>query len=199
MKYVVYERSYKNGYFYYISEAEVDKGAGDFPRNVLDALNINNAILGLTTTYLNPGVLVGYLLDDYDSEVYVFEEDDVPSYITENLDCPQKILLYKIDADELTSIGHCGSIDEAHQIKVVVHNTLTALDMNNKIKCFYIPVDNTKSCRLVEVFNLMAPDDIKITNVMHFKKLSDAENKKAELEYEVSKYPGTNVNSYFII
>lgn len=75
MKYVVYERSYKNGYFYYVSEAEVDKGAGDFPRNVLDALNINNAILGPTTTYLNPGVFVGYLLDGYDSEVYVFEED----------------------------------------------------------------------------------------------------------------------------
>lgn len=199
MKYMVYERSYKNGYFYFLSEAEVNKGEGDFPRNVLDALNINNAILGPTTTYLNLGTVVGYILDEYDSEIYVFEEDDVPSYITENLDCPQKILLYKIDANELTSIGHCGSIDEAHQIKVVVHNTLTALDMNNKIKCFYIPVDNTKSCRLVEVFNLMAPDDIKITNVMHFKKLSDAENKKAELEYEVSKYPGTDVSSYFII
>lgn len=95
MKYVVYERSYKNGYFYFLSEAEVNKGEGDFPRNVLDALNINNAILGPTTTYLNPGTVVGYLLDNYDSEIYVFEEDDVPSYITENLDCPQKFFFIK--------------------------------------------------------------------------------------------------------
>lgn len=90
MKYVVYERSYENGYFYYVSEAEVDKGAGDFPRNVLDAIGIRNHIIGPVTTSLNPGVLVGYLLDGYDKEVYVFKENDVPGYVIENLDGLQK-------------------------------------------------------------------------------------------------------------
>ena len=31
MKYVVYERSYKNGKFYYIGETEVNKGGGRLP------------------------------------------------------------------------------------------------------------------------------------------------------------------------
>lgn len=44
MKYVVYECSYKNGKFYYLSEAELDKGEDDFPRNVLDSIGINNVI-----------------------------------------------------------------------------------------------------------------------------------------------------------
>ena len=67
------------------------------------------------------------------------------------------------------------------------------------MKCFYIHVDNKKPFRLVEVFNLMAPNEIKVTNVMHFDNLRDAKNKKAEIEYETSKYPGTDVNSYFVI
>lgn len=45
----------------------------------------------------------------------------------------------------------------------------------------------------------MAPNEIKITNVMHFDNLRDAENKKAELEYETNKYPGTDVSSYFVL
>lgn len=199
MKYVVYERSYENGYFYYVSEAEVDKNASDFPRNVLDTIGIRNHIIGPVTTSLNPGILVGYLLDGYDKEVYVFEEDDVPGYVTENLDSPQKILLYKVDTDELTSIGHCGSFDVAQQIKTVVDTTFNALNIKEKMKCFYIHVDNKKPFRLVEVFNLMAPNEIKVTNVMHFDNLRDAKNKKAEIEYETSKYPGTDVNSYFVI
>ena len=93
MKYVVYEYDNNSGYFYYVGEAEVDKGAGDFPRNVLDAIGIRNHIIGPITTSLNPGVIVGYLLDGYDKEVYVFEENDVPGHVIENLDCPQKILL----------------------------------------------------------------------------------------------------------
>lgn len=199
MKYVVYERSYENGYFYYVGEAEVDKGAGDFPRNVLDAISIRNHIIGPITTSLNPGVLIGYLLDGYDKEVYVFEKDDVPGYVTENLDGPQKILLYKVDTDELTSIGHCNSFDVAQQIKAVVDTVLNALNIKEQMKCFYIPVDNKKPFRLVEVFNLMAPNEIKIINVTHFDNLRDAENKKAELEYEHSKYNGTDVSSYFIL
>ena len=199
MKYVVYERSYKNGKFYYIGETEVNKGESDFPRNVLDSFGINNVILNTITIDLNPGTLVGYLLDDYDGEIYIFEEDEVPSHVIENLDGPQKILLYKVDTDELTSIGHCGSFDIAQQIKTVVNTTFNALNIKEKMKCFYIPVDNKKPFRLVEVFNLMAPNEIKITNVMHFNNLRDAENKKAELEYETSKYPGTDVNSYFVI
>ena len=199
MKYVVYERSYENGYFYFLAEVEMSKGEGDFPRNVLNVLGINNHIIGPVTTSLNPGVLVGYILNGYDKEVYVFEEDNVPGYVTENLDGPQKILLYKVNNDELTSIGHCGSFDVAQQIKTVVNTTLNALNMKKQMKCFHIPVDNKKPFRLVEIFNLMSPDEIKITNIMHFDNLRDAENKKAELEYEVSKYPGTDVNSYFII
>lgn len=199
MKYVVYERSYENGYFYFLAEVEMNKGEGDFPRNVLNVLGISNRIVCPVTTSLNPGVLVGYLLDGYDKEVYVFEKDDVPGYVTENLDGPQKILLYKVDTDELTSIGHCGSFDVAQQIKAVVNTTFNALNMKEKMKCFYIPVDNKKPFRLVEVFNLMASSEIKITNVMHFDNLLDAENKKAEIEYECSKYNGTDVSSYFII
>lgn len=199
MKYVVYECSYKNGKFYYIGETEVNKGEGDFPRNVLDSIGIDNIILNTIIIDLNPGTLVGYLLDDYDGEIYIFEEDEVPRYVIENLDGPQKILLYKVDTDELTSIGHCGSFDVAQQIKTVVDTTFNALNIKEKMKCFYIPVDNKKPFRLIEVFNLMAPNEIKITNVMHFDNLRDAENKKAELEYETSKYPGTDVNSYFVI
>lgn len=199
MKYVVYERSYENGYFYYVSEAEVDKGAGDFSRNVLNTIGISNHIIGPVTTSLNPGVLVGYLLDGYDKEVYVFEKDDVPGYVTENLDGPQKILLYKVDTDELTSVGYCASIDEAEQILIVLHNTFDKLGINNQIKCFCIPVDHGKPYRLVEVFNLMAPDEIKVTNVIHYDNVEDALNEKARIEYETSKYPGTDVNSYFVI
>ena len=199
MKYVVYERSYENGYFYFLAEVEMSKGEGDFPRNVLNVLGINNRIVCPVTTSLNPGVIVGYLLDGYDKEVYIFEKGDVPGYVTENLDGPQKILLYKVNTDELTSIGHCGSFDVAQQIKTVVNTTLNALNMKKQMKCFHIPVDNKKPFRLVEIFNLMSPDEIKITNVMHFDNLLDAENKKAELEYETSKYPGTDVNSYFVI
>lgn len=199
MKYVVYERSYENCYFYFLAEVEMNKGEGDFPRNVLNVLGINNHIIGPSTTSLNPGVLVGYLLDGYDKEVYIFEEDDVPGYITENLDGPQSILLYKIDTDELVSIGHCTSRFEAEQIMTVVYNTLEVLDIKKQIKLYYIPFNHTKPYRLVEVFNLMAPEEIKITNVTHFDDIRDAENKKAELEYETSKYDGTDVNSYFVI
>ena len=199
MKYVVYECSYKNGRFYYIGETEVNKGEGDFPRNVLDSIGINNIILNTITIDLNPGTLVGYLLDDYDDEIYIFEEDEVPGYVIENLDGPRTIHLYKVDTDELISVGHCASIDETEQILTVLHNTFEKLGMNNQIKCLCIPIDHSKPYRLIEVFNLMAPDDIKVTNVMHFDNLRDAENKKAELEYETSKYPGTDVNSYFVI
>lgn len=199
MKYLVYECSYKNGKFYYIGETEVNKGEGDFPRNILDAIGINNIILNTITIDLNPGTLVGYLLDDYDGEIYIFEEDEVPGYVIENLDGPRTIHLYKVDTDELISVGYCASIDKAEQILTILYNTLDKLGMNNQIKCFCIPVDHSKQYRLVEVFNLMAPDDIKITNVIHYDKLDDAENKKAELEYETSKYPGTDVNSYFVI
>lgn len=199
MKYVVYECSYKNGKFYYIGETEVNKREGDFPRNVLDSIGINNIILNTITIDLNPGTLVGYLLDNYDSEIYIFEENEVPGYVIENLDGPRTIHLYKVDTDELISVGYCASIDEAERILVVLHNTLDKLDMSNQIKCLCIPVDNSKPYRLVEVFNLMAPDDIKITNVIHYDKLDDALNEKAKIEYETSKYPGTDVNSYFVI
>lgn len=199
MKYVVYERSYENGYFYYVDEVEVDKGAGDFPRNVLSVLGINNRIVYPVATSLNPGTLIGYVLDNYDKEIYVFEKDDVPGYVIENLDGPQKILLYKVDTNELTSIGHCISRFEAEQIMTVVYNTLEVLDIKKQIKLYYIPVNNTKPYRLVEVFTLMSPENIKITNVMHFDNIRDAENKKAEIEYECSKYDGTDVSSYFIL
>lgn len=199
MKYLIYECSYKNGKFYYIGEAEVDKGAGDFPRNVLDSIGINNIILNTITIDLNPGTLVGYLLDDYDGEIYIFEENEVPGYVTENLDGPRTIHLYKINTDELISVGYCASIDETEQILVILHNTFDKLGMDKQIKCLCVPIDHSKPYRLIEVFNLMAPNEIKITNVMHFNNLRDAENKKAELEYEVSKYPGTDVNSYFVI
>lgn len=199
MKYVVYECSYKNGKFYYLSEAEVDKGEDDFPRNVLDSVGINNVILNTITIDLNPGTLVGYLLDDYDGEIYIFEEDEVPNYVIENLDGPRTIHLYKVDTDELISVGYCASIDETEQILTILHNTFDKLGMNNQIKCFCIPVDHSKPYRLVEVFNLMAPDEIKVTNIIHYDNIKDAENKKAELEYETSKYPGTDVNSYFVI
>lgn len=199
MKYLVYECSYKNGKFYYIGETEVNKREGDFPRNVLDSIGINNIILNTITIDLNPGTLVGYLLDDYDGEIYIFEEDEVPGYVIENLDGPRTIHLYKVDTDELISVGYCASIDEAEQILVILHNTFDKLGMDKQIKCLCVPVDHSKPYRLVEIFNLMAPDDIKVTNVMHFDNLHDAENKKAELEYEVSKYPGTDVNNYFVI
>lgn len=199
MKYVVYECSYKNGKFYYIGETEVNKREGDFPRNVLDSIGINNIILNTITIDLNPGTLVGYLLDDYDGEIYIFEENEVPSYVIENLDGPRTIHLYKVDTDELISVGYCASIDKAEQILVILHNTFDKLGMDKQIKCLCVPIDHSKPYRLIEVFNLMAPDEIKITNVMHFDNLRDAENKKAELEYEVSKYPGTDVNSYFVI
>ena len=199
MKYVIYECSYKNGKFYYIGETEVNKGEGDFPHNVLDSIGINNIILNTITIDLNPGTLVGYLLDDYDGEIYIFEEDEVPGYVIENLDGPRTIHLYKVDTDELISVGHCAFIDETEQILTVLHNTFDKLGMNNQIKCLCVPIDHSKPYRLIEVFNLMAPDDIKVTNVMHFDNLRDAENKKAELAYETSKYPGTDVNSYFVI
>lgn len=54
MKYLVYECSYKNGKFYYIGETEVNKREGDFPRNVLDSIGINNIILNTITIDLNP-------------------------------------------------------------------------------------------------------------------------------------------------
>lgn len=148
---------------------------------------------------MNPGTLVGYILDNYDGEIYIFEENEVPGYVTENLDGPRTIHLYKIDANELISVGYCASIDEAEQILVVLHNTFDKLGMDKQIKCFCVPVDHSKPYRLVEVFNLMAPDDIKVTNVIHYDKLDDALNEKARIEYETSKYPGTNVNSYFVI
>lgn len=199
MKYLIYECSYKNGKFYYVSETEVDKGEGDFPRNILNSIGINNIILNTITINLNPGTLVGYILDNYDGEIYIFEENEVPGYVTENLDGPRTIHLYKIDANELISVGYCASIDEAEQILVVLHNTFDKLGMDKQIKCFCVPVDHSKPYRLVEVFNLMAPDDIKVTNVIHYDKLDDALNEKARIEYETSKYPGTNVNSYFVI
>lgn len=199
MKYLVYECSYKNGKFYYIGETEVNKREGDFPRNVLDSIGINNIILNTITIGLNPGTLMGYLLDDYDGEIYIFEEDEVPGYVIENLDGPRTIHLYKVDTDELISVGYCASINEAEQILTILHNTLDKLCMSNQIKCFHIPVDHSKPYRLIEVFNLMAPDDIKITNVIHYDKLNDALNEKAKIEYETSKYPGTDVNSYFVI
>lgn len=199
MKYLIYECSYKNGRFYYLSEAEVDKGEDDFPRNVLDSIGINNVILNTITVDLNPGTLVGYLLDDYDGEIYIFEEDEVPSYVIENLDSPRTIHLYKIDTDELISVGYCASIDEAEQMLVILHNTFDKLGMSKQIKCFCIPVDHSKPYRLVEVFNLMAPDEIKVTNVAHYDKVDDALNEKARKEYETTKYPGTDVNSYFVI
>lgn len=199
MKYLIYECSYKNGKFYYVSETEVNKGEDDFPRNVLDSIGIHNIILNTITIDLNSGTLVGYLLDDYDGEIYIFEEDEVPNYVIENLDGPRTIHLYKVDTDELISVGYCASIDETEQILTVLHNTFDKLGMNNQIKCFCIPVDHSKPYRLIEVFNLMAPDDIKVTNVIHYDKLDDALNEKARIEYETSKYPGTNVNSYFVI
>lgn len=199
MKYVVYECSYKNGKFYYIGETEVNKGEDDFPRNVLDSIGIHNIILNTITINLNPGTIVGYLLDDYDGEIYIFEEDEVPSYVIENLDGPRTIHLYKIDTDELISVGYCASIDETEQILTVLHNTFDKLGMNNQIKCFCIPVDHSKPYRLIEVFNLMAPDEIKVTNVIHYDNIEDALNEKTRIEYETSKYPGTNVNSYFVI
>lgn len=199
MKYLVYECSYKNGKFYYIGETEVNKGEGDFPRNVLDSIGINNIILNTITIDLNPGTLVSYLLDDYDGEIYIFEENEVPDYVIENLDGPRTIHLYKVDTDELISVGYCASIDEAEQILVILHNAFDKLGMDKKIKCLCVPMDHSKSYRLIEIFNLMAPDDIKVTSVAHYDKLDDALNKKAELEYETSKYPGTDVNSYFVI
>ena len=199
MKYLVYECSYKNGKFYYIGETEVDKGKDDFPRNVLDAIGINNVILNTITIDLNPGTLTGYLLDDYDGEIYIFEEDEVPSYVIENLDGPRTIHLYKVDTNELISVGYCASIDETEQILTVLHNTFDKLGMNNQIKCFCIPVDHSKPYRLIEVFNLMAPNDIKVTNVIHYNNVEDALNEKARVEYETSKYAGTDVNSYFVI
>lgn len=199
MKYLVYECSYKNGKFYYIGETEVNKGKGDFPRNVLDSIGINNVILNTITIDLNPGTLVGYLLDNYNGEIYIFEEDEVPGYVIENLDGPRTIHLYKVDTDELISVGYCASIDEAEQILVVLHNTFDKLGMNNQIKCFCIPVDHSKPYRLIEVFNLMAPDEIKVTNVIHYDNVEDTLNEKAKIEYEVSKYPDTDVNSYFVI
>lgn len=199
MKYLVYECSYKNGKFYYIGETEVNKRDGDFPRNVLDSIGINNIILNTITIDLNPGTLMGYLLDDYDGEIYIFEEDEVPGYVIENLDGPRTIHLYKVDTDELISVGYCASIDETEQILTVLHNTFDKLGMNNQIKCFCIPVDHSKPYRLIEVFNLMAPDEIKVTNVIHYDNVEDALNEKARIEYETSKYPGTDVNSYFVI
>lgn len=148
---------------------------------------------------MNPGTLIGYLLDDYDGEIYIFEEDEVPGYVIENLDGPRTIHLYKVDTDELISVGYCASIDEAEQILTVLHNTFDKLGMNNQIKCFCIPVDHSKQYRLIEVFNLMAPDEIKVTNVIHYDNVEDALNEKARIEYETSKYPGTDVNSYFVI
>ena len=199
MKYLIYECSYKNGKFYYIGETEVNKGEDDFPRNVLDSIGINNIILNTITIDLNSGTLVGYLLDDYDGEIYIFKEDEVPSYVIENLDGPRTIHLYKVDTDELISVGYCASIDETEQILTVLHNTFDKLGMNNQIKCFCIPVDHSKPYRLIEVFNLMAPDEIKVTNVIHYDNVEDALNEKARIEYETSKYPGTDVNSYFVI
>lgn len=199
MKYLIYECSYKNGKFYYIGETEVNKGERDFPRNVLDSIGINNIILNTITIDLNPGTLVGYLLDNYDGEVYIFEENEVPGYVIENLDGPRTIHLYKVDTDELISVGYCASIDEAEQILTILHNTLDKLGMSNQIKCFHIPVDHSKPYRLVEIFNLMAPDEIKVTNVIHYDNVEDALNEKARIEYETSKYPGTDVNSYFVI
>ena len=199
MKYLIYECSYKNGKFYYIGETEVNKGEDNFPRNVLDSIGINNIILNTITIDLNPGTLVGYLLDDYDGDIYIFEEDEVPSYVIENLDGPRTIHLYKVDTDELISVGYCASIDETEQILTVLHNTFDKLGMNNQIKCFCMPVDHSKPYRLIEVFNLMAHDEIKVTNVIHYDNVEDALNEKARIEYETSKYPGTDVSSYFVL
>lgn len=199
MKYLVYECSYKNGKFYYIGETEVNKDEGDFPRNVLDSIGINNIILNTITIDLNPGTLTGYLLDDYNGEIYIFEENEVPGYVIENLDGPRTIHLYKVDTDELISVGYCASIDETEQILVVLHNAFDKLGMDKKIKCLCVPIDHSKSYRLVEVFNLMAPDEIKVTNVIHYDNIEDALNEKASIEYETSKYTGTDVNSYFVI
>ena len=199
MKYLIYECSYKNGKFYYIGETEVNKGEDNFPRNVLDSIGINNIILNTITIDLNPGTLVGYLLDDYDGDIYIFEEDEVPSYVIENLDGPRTIHLYKVDTDELISVGYCASIDETEQILTVLHNTFDKLGINNQIKCFCMPVDHSKPYRLIEVFNLMAHDEIKVTNVIHYDNVEDALNEKARIEYETSKYPGTDVSSYFVL
>lgn len=199
MKYLIYECSYKNGKFYYVSETEVNKGEGDFPRNVLDSIGIHNTILNTITISLNPGTLVGYLLDDYDGEIYIFEENEVPGYVIENLDGPRTIHLYKIDTDELFSVGYCVSIDETEKILVVLHNAFNKLGIDKQIKCLCIPIDHSKPYRLVEIFNLMAPDDIKVTNVTCYDKLDDALDEKARIEYETSKYTGTDVNSYFVI
>ena len=162
----------------------MNKGEGDFPRNVLDSIGIHNVIINTITIDLNPGTLVGYLLDDYDGEIYIFEEDEVPSYVIKNLDGPRTIHLYKVDTDELISVGYCASIDEAEQIFVILHNTFDKLGMDKQIKCLCVPVDHSKPYRLVEIFNLMAPDDIKVTNVIHYDKVEDALNEKARIEYK---------------
>lgn len=106
----------------------------------------------------------------------------MPGYVTENLDGPRTIHLYKIDTDELISVGYCASIDEAEQILVVLHNAFNKLGMDKQIKCLCIPVDYSKPYRLVEVFNLMAPDEIKVTNVIHYDNKENALNEKARIE-----------------
>lgn len=85
---------------------------------------------------------------------------------------------------------------------VIEASDLVAFDklgMDKQIKCLCVPIDHSKPCRLIEVFNLMAPDDIKVTNIIHYDNIEDALNEKARIEYETSKYPGTDVNSYFVI
>lgn len=201
MKYVVYKYDY-TGDFYYLGEVETNIQDNDYPRNILNILRFNNIIIDTTIIVIDDNIsIVGYILDNYDKEIYIFKEGEVPEYVNERLSGPQRIIMYNINNDTLVNIGTLSSRCEAEQfVNMINYKIFEQLDINKQYKCFNIPlIDNKKPYRLIEVFNLMAPDEIKITNVMHFDNLRNAENKKAELEYEVSKYPGTDVNSYFVI
>lgn len=110
----------------------------------------------------------------------------------------QKILLYKVNSDELFDIGIVNSNELENHIEVIC-NLLNELHISKQFEIFNVSVDYEKPFQLIEIFNLMGPGNIELIGVKNFKNRTDALNEKASLEYETDKYPGTDVSSFFVI
>lgn len=110
----------------------------------------------------------------------------------------QRILLYKIKTDELFDLGIVDS-EKVRDYIHVISKLLNILHISKQYELFNVSVDYYRPFQLVEVFNLMAPNNVEIVSVTNFKSKEEALNKKCEAEYETSEYPGTNVSSYFVL
>ena len=109
----------------------------------------------------------------------------------------QKILLYKVNSDELFNIGIVNSNELENHIEVIC-NLLDELHISKQFEIFNVSVDYEKPFQLIEIFNLMGPGNIELIGVKNFKNKADALNEKTSLEYEISKYPGTDVSSFLL-